>query len=75
MSQKDVKQYQAWLKLTPEQQQKKIDDKKKKQIDMTNVNEATQNLINKVLGQSIVDNVSRIRKKLDNIDSENVFIR
>ena len=31
--------------------------------------------INKELGQSIVDNVSRIRKKLDNIDSENVFIR
>ena len=34
-----------------QQYQQRIEDKKKKQIDMTNVNEATQNLINKVLGQ------------------------
>lgn len=31
--------------------------------------------INKVLGQSIVNNLKRVKNKLSNIDSENVFIR
>ena len=33
LSTKDAKDYKAWLKLTPEQQQKKVDDIKRKQIE------------------------------------------
>ena len=47
----DPNQIMGHRALIIQQYQQRIEDKKKKQIDMTNVNEATQNLINKVLGQ------------------------
>ena len=77
MSQKDVKQYQAWLKLTPEQQQKKIDDIKKKQIkklggEVTETDiDKTLEILEKKLGKKKFNALKQALKKKGDPPPEN----